>query len=147
MTSHLLMVSLAVTKNDNNYTSFVLGVFDELESCIIMPPTDITIIPQQYIVKMNTSEVPPSRLTSFIPCTDGDGITCEQSYYTLIDLNEERYQFSLPITWSTNDVNNIEHNYTCRVKFGGSSIGAGSFNTIQDTSISIKGKCLILLLL
>ncbi len=111
-----------------------------LENCIVIPPTDITVIPQQYIVQMNTTKVPPSIFSSFIPCTDGNGVACGQSYYTLIDLSEERYQFSLPITWSTNDATNIEHNYSCRVKLGNSINFEDMFIDSMKKLTSINGK-------
>ena len=110
----------------------------QLESCIIVPPSDVTTIPQQYLVQMTTSGVPPSRLSSFINCTDGDGITCGQSYYTLIDLNEEKYQLTVPVTWSTNSTSNTDHNYQCRGKFGGRGNDAITLNTVLTASI--KGK-------
>ena len=70
-----------------------------IESCSIIPPSDVTIIPQQYTVQMVTSGVPPIRLLSNIHCTNNcDGTTFGESYYTLIDLTEERYQYSRPVT-------------------------------------------------
>ena len=70
-----------------------------IESCSIIPPSDITVIPQQYTVQMNTSGVPPIRLLSNIDCTSNcDGTTFGESYYTLIDFTEERYQYSRPVT-------------------------------------------------
>ena len=87
---------------------------------------------------MITSGVPPSRLSSFINYTNDNGITCRQSYYTLIDSNEERYQFSIPVTWSTNSVS-IEHYYNCRVKLGGLAANESSFINALDKSTSIKG--------
>ena len=64
-----------------------------IESCSIIPPFDVTVIPQQYIVKMVTSGVPPIRLLSNIDCTSNcNGTTFEESFYTLIHLNKERYQ-------------------------------------------------------
>ena len=68
---------------------------------------------------MNTSGVPPIRLTSYINCTNGNGITCGKSYYTLIDLDEERFQYSIPVTWSTDSTSNTDHYYSCSAKFGG----------------------------
>ena len=92
--------------------SLLLENTAQLETCIIVPPSDITAIPQQYLVQMNTSVIPFSRISSLINCSDGDGITCGQSYYTLIDLDEERYQMTVPVTWSTVSTN-IEHLYSC----------------------------------
>ena len=89
---------------------------------------------------MITSVVPPSRAASFIRC-DGDycpnGIKLHESYYTLIDITVEKYQFTVPVTWSTNS-DDIEHSYTCRIRFGGIN-GGGAI--IKDKTITkiIKG--------
>ena len=112
-----------------------------IESCSIIPPSDVTVIPQQYIVQMNTSGVPPIRLTSYIDCTSNcDSTTFGESYYTLIDLTEERYQYSRPVTWSpdacTSDPN---PQYSCRAIFstGRFSDGVCLFlNTTLNTSIT-----------
>ena len=113
-----------------------------IESCSIIPPSDVTIIPQQYIVQMNTSGVPPIRLTSYIDCTSNcDSTTFGESYYTLIDLTEERYQYSRPVTWSpdacTSDPN---PQYNCSAIFStGKFVGGGggtSLNTTLNTSIT-----------
>ena len=114
----------------------------QLESCIIIPPSDITAIPQQYLVQMNTSVIAFSRLSSRISCTNGSGITCEQSYYTLIDLDDERFQMTVPVTWSTNSNSNTDHSYTCRVRFGGlNEGGGGTIISSKDRSVSVKGMC------
>ena len=50
---------------------------------------------------MVISGVPPIRLLSNIDCTSNcDGTTFGQSYYILIDLTKEMYQYSIPVTWS-----------------------------------------------
>ena len=64
---------------------------------------------------MKISGVPPIRLLSNINCTSNcNGTTFGESFYTLIDFIEERYQYSRPVTWSpdayTSDPNPL---YTC----------------------------------
>ena len=55
---------------------------------------------------MVTSEVPPNRLISNINCTSNCvGATFGESYYKLIDLTDERYQYSRPVTWSPDTSN------------------------------------------
>ena len=73
------------------------------------------------MIRMTTSVFPPSRLTSFITCVGGcgDGIILGESYYTLIDLADERYQFTVPVTWSADSTDNTVHDYRCMMKFGG----------------------------
>ena len=44
----------------------------QLDSCTFIPPSDITAIPQQYMIQMTTSIFPPSRLASFIDCPNCD---------------------------------------------------------------------------
>ena len=89
---------------------------------------------------MNTSVIPFSRLSSLINCTNGSGITCEQSYYTLIDLDDERYQLTVPVTWSTDSNSNTDHSYACRVRFGGlNDDGAGDILDTKTRFVSIKG--------
>ena len=89
---------------------------------------------------MNTSVIPFSRISSLINCTDGDGITCGQSYYTLIDLDEERYQMTVPVTWSTDSTTNTDHMYSCRVRYGGiEANGDGFFIDSQEKSFLIRG--------
>ena len=106
-----------------------------IESCSITPPSDLTIIPQQYIVRMITSGVPPLRLTSSINCTSNcDGKSFGESYYTLIDLAEERYQYSRPVTWSS-DTNSTNPQYSCGAVF---STGIDGFLTNTLTT-SING--------
>ena len=108
-----------------------------IESCSIIPPSDVTVIPQQYIVQMVTSGVPPIRLLSNIECTSNcNGTTFGESYYTLIDLTEERYQYSRPVTWSPDNTSNFNPQYTCSAIFG-----SGSGGTLLDTTLntSIKG--------
>ena len=89
-----------------------------IESCSIIPPSDVTVIPQQYTVQMNTSGVPPIRLLSNIDCTSNcNGTTFGESYYTLIDLTEERYQYSRPVTWSPDAASNTNPQYKCSAVF------------------------------
>ena len=110
-----------------------------LDSCTFIPPSDIKAIPQQYMIQMTTSVFPPSRLASFINCTNCDSsVTLGQSYYTLIDLTNERYQFTVPVRWSV-DSNTVQQ-YRCRIRFGGlSEIGAGLFITAQQKLVLITG--------
>ena len=63
---------------------------------------------------MVTSRVPPQKLTSNIECTSNCDGTTDESYYTLIDLAEERYQYSRPVTWSP-DTNSDNPQYSCKV--------------------------------
>ena len=89
---------------------------------------------------MTTSVIPFSRLSSFVNCTNGDGITCGQSYYTLIDLDEERYQMTVPVTWSTDSTTNTDHYYSCRVRYGAhETIGSGFFIGSKEKSTLIRG--------
>ena len=68
---------------------------------------------------MVTSRVPPIRLLSNIDCTSNcNGTTFGESYYTLIDLTEERYQYSRPVTWSPDDTSNTNLQYKCSAIFG-----------------------------
>ena len=81
---------------------------------------------------MITSGVPPLRLRSIIECTSNcDDTTFGESYYTLIDLAEERYQYSRPVTWSP-DTNSINPQYSCRAIF---STGIGG-DFLTDTLIT-----------
>ena len=73
---------------------------------------------------MNTSKVPPIRITSNIECTNNcNGTTAGESYYKLTDLTDERYEYSVPVTWSANE-NTTNLQYKCRVIF---STGTGGF--------------------
>ena len=79
---------------------------------------------------MVTSGVPPLRLRSIITCTNSncdDYTTPDKSYYTLIDLAEERYQYSTPVTWSP-DTNSDNPQYSCKVS-----------GTTKALTTSIKG--------
>ena len=90
---------------------------------------------------MVTSGVPPIRLTSNINCTSNcDGTTFGESYYTLIDLNEERYQYSRPVTWSPDAGSNTILHYECRAIFGFGYGGSATslVNTTLTTSITSK---------
>ena len=110
-----------------------------LDSCTFIPPSDITAIPQQYMIQMTTSIFPPSRLASFIDCTNCDSsVTLGESYYTLIDLANERYQFTVPVSWSV-DSNTVQQ-YRCKIRHGGlDEIGIGVFITSQQRSTSVTG--------
>ena len=110
-----------------------------LDSCTFIPPSDITAIPQQYMIQMTTSVIPPSRLASFIDCTNCDSnVTLGESYYTLIDLTNERYQFTVPVSWSV-DSNTVQE-YRCRMRFGGlSETGYGNFIIGQKGSVTVTG--------
>ena len=94
------------------------------------------------MIQMTTSVFPPSRLASFIRCTGSQcspGITLGESYYTLVDITNETYQFTLPVTWNTND-NDITHSYTCIIRFGGiDEDGVGPFLNDEDKNILVKG--------
>ena len=106
----------------------------DIESCSIIPPSDFTVIPQQYTVQMVTSEVPPNRLISRIDCTSNcTGATFGESYYELIDLTDERYQYSRPVTWSP-DTSNTNPQYRCSAVFG-ESAGGNPLSNIPTTSI------------
>ena len=86
---------------------------------------------------MITSGVPPIRLLSNIDCTSNcDGTTFGESYYTLTDLTEERYQYSRPVTWSQDAASNTNLQYKCSAIFGD-----GRGGTLLDTTsnTSIKG--------
>ena len=111
-----------------------------VENCTIIPPSDVTVIPQQYIVQMITLGVPPIRLLSNIDCTSNcSGTTFEESYYTLIDLTEERYQYSRPVTWNP-DISDPKPQYNCSAVFstgGFSNSDGGTFlGTTLNTSIT-----------
>ena len=111
-----------------------------LDSCTFIPPSDITVIPQQYMIQMTTSVFPPSRLASFIDCPNCDSsVTLGESYYTLVDLTNERYQFTVPVSWSV-DSNTVQQ-YRCRIRHGGlSDSGGGVFITHQQRSVSVTGR-------
>ena len=84
---------------------------------------------------MNTSGVPPIRLLSNIDCTSNcNGTTFGESYYTLIDLAEERYQYSRPVTWSP-DTSDPNPQYKCSAVFG-KGVGGTLLNTTLNTSIT-----------
>ena len=92
------------------------------------------------MIQMTTSVFPPSRLASFIECTKCDSsVTLGESYYTLIDLINERYQFTVPVSWSVNS-NTVQHQYRCKVRHGGlSEDGIGTFITSQNELVKVKG--------
>ena len=105
---------------------YLISVDDAvIESCSIIPPSDVTVIPQQYIVQMVTSGVPPIRLLSNIDCTSNcDGTMFGESYYTLINLTEERYQYLRPVTWSP-DTNDPNPQYNCSAVFSTGTLDGG----------------------
>ena len=89
------------------------------------------------MIQMNTSVFPPSRLASFIDCTKGcdSSVTLGKSYYTLIDLTNERYQFTVPVNWSVNS--NTVQQYRCRIRHGGlKESGDGYLITDQQRSVT-----------
>ena len=112
-----------------------------VDSCSFIPPSDITAIPQQYMIQMTTSVFPPSRLASFIDCTSGcdSSVTLGESYYTLISLTNEQYQFTVPVNWS--DVNTVlQQQFRCRVRHGGiGETGDGQIIDQQDTTVTVTG--------
>ena len=110
-----------------------------LDNCTFIPPSDITAIPQQYMIQMNTSVFPSSRLASFIDCPNCDSsVTLGESYYTLIDLTNERYQFTVPVSWSV-DSNTVQQ-YRCRIQSGGlSEAGVVAYIYSQERSVSVTG--------
>ena len=86
---------------------------------------------------MITSGVPPIRLLSNIDCTSNcNGTTFGESYYSLIDLNEERYQYSRPVTWSPDAGSNNNPQYKCSAIFGD---GIGGILLDATLNTSIKG--------
>ncbi len=125
--------------NNDNYSCTDDRADSRLDSCTFIPPSDITAIPQQYMIQMTTSVFPPSRLASFIDCPNCDNsVTLGESYYTLIDLTNERYQFTVPVSWSGD--NNTVQQYRCRIRHGGlHEAGFGAFITAQQRSISVTG--------
>ena len=65
-------------------------------------------------------------------------MTLGESYYTLIDINNERYQFTVPVSWSV-DSNTVQQ-YRCRIRFGGLiETGLGVFINGQQISVSVTG--------
>ena len=91
------------------------------------------------MIQMTTSVFPPSRLASFIDCPNCDSsVTLGESYYTLIDLTNEIYQFSVPVSWSV-DSNTVQQ-YRCRIRLGGlHEAGNGVFFKGQQRSVSVTG--------
>ena len=83
---------------------------------------------------MVTSEVSPNRLISNIDCTSNcDGAAFGESYYKLIDLTDERYQYSRPVIWSP-DTSNTNPQYNCSAVFG-ESAGGDFLSNMPTTSI------------
>ena len=93
------------------------------------------------MIQMTTSVFPPSRITSFIDCTNCDSnVALGESYYTLIDLTNERYQFTVPVSWSV-DSNTVQQ-YRCRILLRWlSETSFGVFITGQQRSVSVTGMC------
>ena len=91
------------------------------------------------MIQMTTSVFPPSRLASFIDCPNCDSsVTLGESYYNLIDLTNERYQFTVPVNWSVNT--NTVQQYRCRIRHGGlSDSGGGIFIDNQQRSVLVTG--------
>ena len=90
---------------------------------------------------MVTSGVPPIRLLSNIDCTSNcDGLTFGESYYTLIDLTEERYQYSRPVTWIP-DTSDTNPQYNCSAVFSTGTVSDGGGSTFLNTTLTttIKG--------
>ena len=89
------------------------------------------------MIQMTTSVFPPSRLASFIDCPNCS-VSLGESYYTLIDLTNERYQFTVPVSWSAD--NNTVQQFRCRIRLGGlSETGLGIIILGQDRSVSVTG--------
>ena len=86
---------------------------------------------------MVTSGVPPIRLLSNIDCTSNcDGTAFGESYYKLIDLADERYQYSRPVIWSP-DTSNTNPQYKCSAIFGTGRFSGSTFlSTTLSTSIT-----------
>ena len=119
------------------YNFFFESVSDAvIENCSIIPSSDVTAIPQKYTVQMVTSGIPPIRLLSNIDCTSNcNSTTFGESYYTLIDLNEERYQYSRPVTWSP-DISDPNPQYRCSAVFSTGSFSRGGGSTFLGTTLN-----------
>ena len=92
------------------------------------------------MIQMTTSVFPPSRLASFIDCTNCNGsVTLGKSYYTLIDLTNERYQFTVPVSWNVNS--NTVQQFTCRIRHGGlkDDGGGGKHFSKQNILVTATG--------
>ena len=96
------------------------------------------------MIQMTTSVFPPSRLASFIDCTSTNcdsSVTLGESYYTLIDLTNERYQFTVPVSWSV-DSNTVQQ-YMCRIRFGGIRKDGRGGEIIKNREITVTGIYLV----
>ena len=93
------------------------------------------------MIQMTTSVFPPSRLASFIDCTNCDSsVTLEESYYTLIDLTNERYQFTVPVSWSVDSNTVSVQQFKCSIRHGGLREDGGTyFINSQEGSVLITG--------
>ncbi len=90
------------------------------------------------MIQMTTSVFPPSRLASFIDCPpcDSSVTLLGESYYTLINLTKEAYQFTVPVSWSGDG--NFVQQYWCRIQYGGlSETGSTDFIETHERSVSV----------
>ena len=84
-----------------HYYYYCFSATPVIEDCNITPPLDVTVAPQQYIVNMITSKVPPKILKSKIKFktpenySNQNGISCGTPYY--FHLGKEMYKYSLPL--------------------------------------------------
>ena len=75
---------------------------------------------------MKTSKVPPTRLVSEIKfntsedCDNQHGISCGTPYY--LHLDEEMYQYSLPINWNATNSEFTHHQFKCGAMFESTQI-------------------------
>ena len=105
---------------------YCFSVTPVIEDCYITPPLDVTVAPQQYIVNMITSKVPPKILKSKIKfktpenCSNQNGISCGTTYY--FHLGNETYKYSLPITWNAANSESTHHQFECEVIFGSAEV-------------------------
>ena len=108
-----------------------------IKDCYITPPLDVTIAPQQYIVNMITSSIPPKILKSKINfktpeyCGNQNGISCGTPYY--FHLGNETYKYSLPITWNATNSEFTHHQFECGIIFG--------FAQVPALMTTIRGVC------
>ena len=89
---------------------------------------------------MITSKVPPTRLvpeikfTTSEDCDNQDGISCGTPYY--LHLDEEMYQYSLPINWNATNSEFTHHQFKCGAMF--------KSKQITPLMTTIRGVCIIL---
>ena len=90
---------------------------------------------------MNTSKVPPTRLVPEIKfntsedCDNQEGISCGTTYY--LHLDEEMYQYSLPINWNATNSEFTHHQFKCGAMFGSTQI--------SPLMTTIRGGCIYLI--